>query len=152
MAVGVKDSPIGSNGKCGNVVWDLESDKELGMPATELHGDLDQKQRDHALYSFKQGEAQMLVKSQPCSKVRVLVATDLASRGLDVRNCTVVVNFDAPKSQEDYVHRIGRTGIRTGQEMNLSTMVNNDQDDSVWHLEPAKTRMHNSHSCHLLGL
>eukprot|EP00913_Durusdinium_trenchii_P018379 g17264.t1 len=43
-------------------------------------------------------------------QVRVLVATDLASRGLDVRNCAVVVNFDAPKSAEDYVHRIGRTG------------------------------------------
>ena len=87
-----------SKKKCGNVAWDLESDKELGMSAMELHGDLDQKQRDNALYKFKQGEA------------RVLVATDLASRGLDVRNCAVVVNFDAPKSQEDYVHRIGRTG------------------------------------------
>eukprot|EP00435_Cladocopium_sp_Y103_P007050 s1814_g2.t1 len=53
---------------------------------------------DSALYRFKQGE------------VRVLVATDLASRGLDVRNCAIVVNFDAPKGQEDYVHRIGRTG------------------------------------------
>ncbi|CAK9044566.1 unnamed protein product [Durusdinium trenchii] len=87
-----------SKKKCGNVVWDLEGDTELGMTAVELHGDLDQKQRDSALYRFKQGE------------VRVLVATDLASRGLDVRNCAVVVNFDAPKSAEDYVHRIGRTG------------------------------------------
>ncbi|CAJ1329617.1 unnamed protein product, partial [Effrenium voratum] len=87
-----------SKKKCGNVCWDLEGDTELGMKAIELHGDLDQKQRDKALYSFKSGE------------VRVLVATDLASRGLDVRNIAVVVNFDAPRTAEDYVHRIGRTG------------------------------------------
>jgi len=87
-----------SKKKCGNVVWDLEGDKELGMTATELHGDLDQKQRDNALWKFKNGEA------------RVCVATDLASRGLDVRNIAIVVNYDAPKGAEDYVHRIGRTG------------------------------------------
>ncbi|OLP91475.1 DEAD-box ATP-dependent RNA helicase 14 [Symbiodinium microadriaticum] len=87
-----------SKKKCGTLSWDLEGDTELGMPATELHGDLDQNQRDKALWKFKSGEA------------RVCVATDLASRGLDVRNIAVVVNYDAPKSAEDYVHRIGRTG------------------------------------------
>jgi len=87
-----------SKKKCGTLSWDLEGDTELGMPATELHGDLDQNQRDKALWKFKSGEA------------RVCVATDLASRGLDVRNIGVVVNYDAPKSAEDYVHRIGRTG------------------------------------------
>merc|ERR1712217_284736 len=59
-------------------------DKSLGLWTKEIHGDLDQ--------------------------ARVLCATDVAARGLDIRNITVVVNYDCPKNMEDYVHRIGRTG------------------------------------------
>jgi len=71
---------------------------ELGAQAAELHGDLQQWQRDESLSKFRNGE------------IRVLVATDLASRGLDIRKVSIVVNYDAPKSAEDYIHRIGRTG------------------------------------------
>lgn len=63
-----------------------------------LHGDRSQSQRERALKDFKRG------------RVSVLVATDIASRGIDVDDVTHVINFDVPRSPEDYVHRIGRTG------------------------------------------
>ncbi|KAG1680760.1 hypothetical protein FOA52_008093 [Chlamydomonas sp. UWO 241] len=69
-----------------------------GFPALGLHGDKDQTERDWVLSEFKSG-------GHP-----VMVATDVAARGLDVKNVKVVINFDMPKSPEDYVHRIGRTG------------------------------------------
>jgi ATP-dependent RNA helicase RhlE len=64
---------------------------------TRLHGDRPQGQRDEAMAGFRSG------------KYRVLVATDIAARGLDVADVEHVVNFDFPRSPEDYVHRIGRT-------------------------------------------
>ncbi len=69
-----------------------------GHPATALHGNLNQNQRNRALQSLRTGQ------------VRVLVATDVAARGLDVTGITHVFNYDLPKNPEDYVHRIGRTG------------------------------------------
>merc|ERR1719450_2000665 len=72
--------------------------KSAGAPIVCLHGDLDQRERDHALWAFKQGKA------------KVLVATDVAQRGLDIKNVNCVVNYDPPANMEDYVHRIGRTG------------------------------------------
>lgn len=67
-----------------------------------IHGDRNQQQRDMALAKFKAGQTQ------------VLVATDVASRGLDIKGVKVVINFDPANNAEDYVHRIGRTG-RAGQ-------------------------------------
>ncbi len=69
-----------------------------GIPAAAIHGDKSQNARTRALSEFKAG------------KVRVLVATDLASRGLDIAQLPCVVNYEMPSSPEDYVHRIGRTG------------------------------------------
>ena len=69
-----------------------------GIPAVALHGGRSQGEREHALAAFAAG------------KVPVLVATDVASRGLDVKGIAHVVNMDLPKALEDYVHRIGRTG------------------------------------------
>ena len=69
-----------------------------GHSATQIHGDRSQSQRNAALRSFSEGHH------------RVLVATDVAARGIDVANVAHVVNFDMPKEAEDYVHRIGRTG------------------------------------------
>ena len=69
-----------------------------GITATAIHGNKSQPQRLKALAEFKQG------------KVRVLVATDIAARGLDIEALPHVVNFDLPHVAEDYVHRIGRTG------------------------------------------
>ena len=69
-----------------------------GWAATQIHGDRSQAQRNAALRSFKEGHH------------RVLVATDVAARGIDVANVAHVVNFDVPKVAEDFVHRVGRTG------------------------------------------
>jgi Superfamily II DNA and RNA helicases len=69
-----------------------------GWSATQIHGDRTQSQRNAALRSFSQGGH------------RVLVATDVAARGIDVANVAHVINFDLPKVAEDFVHRVGRTG------------------------------------------
>lgn len=69
-----------------------------GWAATQIHGDRSQSQRNAALRSFSEG------------KHRVLVATDVAARGIDVKHVAHVVNYDMPKVAEDFVHRVGRTG------------------------------------------
>ena len=71
---------------------------EQGIAADALHADKTQGQRESALQRFKDGET------------RVLVATDIAQRGLDISGITHVINYDVPQQAEDYVHRIGRTG------------------------------------------
>ncbi|NWY54279.1 DDX43 helicase, partial [Chionis minor] len=91
---------------------DLASDFGLlGIPVQSLHGNREQCDREQALDDFKNG------------KVRILVATDLASRGLDVHDITHVFNFDFPRNIEEYVHRVGRTGRagRTGEAVTLVT-------------------------------
>lgn len=69
-----------------------------GHAATQIHGDRSQSQRNQALRNFSEG------------RHRVLVATDVAARGIDVANVAHVVNFDLPRAAEDFVHRVGRTG------------------------------------------
>ena len=69
-----------------------------GHSATQIHGDRSQSQRNAALASFANG------------RHRILVATDVAARGIDVADVAHVVNFDMPKEAEDFVHRVGRTG------------------------------------------
>jgi ATP-dependent RNA helicase RhlE len=71
---------------------------EHGQDVRVLHSDLKQRDRISALQDFKDG------------KVKILSATDVASRGLDISNVTHVINYDVPQHSEDYVHRIGRTG------------------------------------------
>jgi ATP-dependent RNA helicase RhlE len=74
----------------------------MGHTAVEIHSNRSLAQRKAALDGFKSG------------KYRVLVATDIAARGIDVKNITLVVNYDLPDNPEDYVHRIGRTGRAGG--------------------------------------
>merc|ERR1712066_260600 len=69
-----------------------------GFPALCIHGDKKQEERDWVLKEFKEG------------KSPILVATDVASRGLDVKDIKYVINYDFPGGIEDYIHRIGRTG------------------------------------------
>ncbi|XP_014473778.1 PREDICTED: ATP-dependent RNA helicase dbp2-like [Dinoponera quadriceps] len=71
-----------------------------GWQALSIHGDKNQQERDHVLQEFRSGRAP------------ILVATDVAARGLDVDDVKYVINFDYPSSSEDYIHRIGRTGRR----------------------------------------
>ncbi|UWQ31468.1 DEAD/DEAH box helicase [Leisingera sp. M527] len=77
--------------------------KKYGYDAAPIHGDLDQSQRTKTLDGFREGA------------LRILVASDVAARGLDVPSVSHVFNFDVPGHAEDYVHRIGRTG-RAGRE------------------------------------
>ncbi len=88
--------------------------RELEIPAEEIHGDISQKQRSYTIKRFRDGEF--------C----ILIATDVAARGLDIPSISHVVNFDLPMLAEDYVHRIGRTG-RAGRAGFAHSFVSNDQ-------------------------
>lgn len=83
---------------------------QAGIPSEAIHGNKSQGQRQRALDAFKK------------NRVRVLVATDVAARGLDIPNVSHVINFDQPATYEDYVHRIGRTG-RAGKSGKALTFV-----------------------------
>ncbi|KAJ9645970.1 ATP-dependent RNA helicase dbp2 [Coniosporium tulheliwenetii] len=91
--------------------------RQDGWPALSIHGDKQQNERDWVLNEFKTG------------KSPIMVATDVASRGIDVRNITHVLNYDYPNNSEDYVHRIGRTGRAgaTGTAITLFTTENSKQ-------------------------
>merc|ERR1712159_254190 len=69
-----------------------------GVPSGSIHGDKDQTERERVLGNFRTGATQLLI------------ATDVAARGLDIKGITLVVNYDMANDAEDYVHRIGRTG------------------------------------------
>lgn len=81
-----------------------------GFPVEAIHGDLSQEARETVMRRFRRGH------------INVLVATDVAARGLDIENVSHVINFDMPYDAEDYVHRIGRTG-RAGREGIAITLV-----------------------------
>jgi ATP-dependent RNA helicase RhlE len=93
-----------------------------GIEATAMHADKTQPQRTRALEDFKSG------------KVRVLVATDIAQRGLDISGISHVINYDVPQQAEDYVHRIGRTG-RAAQEGDAFTFMAPDEIAMVRQIE-----------------
>ncbi|KAJ6816103.1 DEAD-box ATP-dependent RNA helicase 52B-like [Iris pallida] len=88
-----------------------------GFPATTIHGDRTQQEREYALRSFKSGQTP------------ILVATDVAARGLDIPHVAHVVNFDLPNDIDDYVHRIGRTG-RAGKS-GLATAFFNEGNSNL---------------------
>lgn len=98
----------------GRTKWGIEKMvgalEKRGIDSVSIHGNKNQNQRQRALDLFK------------TNKVRVLLATDIASRGLDISGVTHVVNFDMPETYEDYVHRIGRTG-RAGNKGVALTLV-----------------------------
>ncbi|MEA3304254.1 MAG: DEAD/DEAH box helicase [Patescibacteria group bacterium] len=83
---------------------------QRGYPSDALHGDVAQAQREKILSKFKEG------------KIKVLVATDVAARGIDVNNLTHVINYSLPQDAESYTHRIGRTG-RAGKEGHAVSFV-----------------------------
>ena len=89
--------------------------EQAGLRAAAIHGNKSQNQRTRALKDFKTG------------KVNVLVATDIAARGLDIDQLPMVVNYDLPMVAEDYVHRIGRTG-RAGAEGLAVSLVSHEED------------------------
>ncbi len=88
--------------------------KERGYPAAALHGDMTQNARNRTMTRMRHG------------KIRLLVATDVAARGIDVTGISHVINFDLPKFAEDYVHRIGRTGRAGDSGIAISFASRND--------------------------
>src|ERR1044071_3986771 len=96
--------------------------KKHGFNAGALHGDMSQPARMETLEKFKQGE------------IQILVASDVAARGLDIVDMSHVFNFDVPFSPEDYVHRIGRTG-RAGKTGHSFTLASPSEGDLVQAIE-----------------
>ena len=92
-----------------------ETLKNKGYAAEGLHGDLSQNQRDTVMNRFRSGNLQ------------ILIATDVAARGIDVDDVEAVFNYDLPQDIEYYVHRIGRTG-RSGREGRSFTYVSNREN------------------------
>lgn len=89
--------------------------RKSGVTADAIHGDLEQKQRERVLQAFRD------------KKHRVLVATDIASRGLDIPHIEHVINYDLPQAPEDYIHRIGRTARAGADGAALSFITGEDR-------------------------
>lgn len=96
--------------------------KLMGHKVAEIHSNRTQSQRREALSGFKNG------------RYRILVATDIAARGIDVHDIEAVINFDLPDNSEDYVHRIGRTG-RAGKKGRAISFATPDQRQSILSIE-----------------
>ena len=96
--------------------------RKVGLPAQDIHSDLDQEAREQLLLDFKN------------KKVKILVATDILSRGIDIKGIELVINYEVPNDAEDYVHRIGRTARadRTGEAI---TFINGKQCDKFMSIE-----------------
>ncbi|MEK7528499.1 MAG: DEAD/DEAH box helicase [Patescibacteria group bacterium] len=94
----------------------------IGIKAAEIHSNRSLSQRREALQGFKDG------------RYRVLVATDIAARGIDVKDITLVINFDVPEQAEDYIHRIGRTA-RAGSAGRAITFTTPDQHYHIRNIE-----------------
>ncbi len=102
----------------------VESLKTKGYFADGLHGDLNQNQREKVMRKFRKGSTQLLV------------ATDVAGRGIDVDDVEAVFNYDLPRDDEDYIHRIGRTG-RAGKKGKAFTFVSRKEVSSIKRIERA---------------
>ncbi|MCX7945364.1 MAG: DEAD/DEAH box helicase [Hydrogenophilus sp.] len=104
---------------CGRLTAHLQRHK---INAQALHGDKTQQQRLETLHAFRRGQ------------IRVLVATDVAARGLDIEHLPFVVNFSLPHNPEDYIHRIGRTG-RAGQKGIAVSLVDRSEEERLAAIE-----------------
>ncbi|MDB5803047.1 MAG: box helicase domain protein [Betaproteobacteria bacterium] len=103
-----------------------------GFPAAALHGDMNQGQRNRTLGNMRRGN------------VKVLVATDVAARGIDVPTISHVINFDLPRMAEDYVHRIGRTGRagRNGIAISLAGLRDHGQVKQIERFTTQPIKVH----------
>lgn len=96
--------------------------KQGGINSDEMHSDLEQSQRDDVMYRFKSGQ------------VDVLVATDIVSRGIDIDDISMVINYDVPHDVEDYVHRIGRTA-RADRDGRAITLIRGKEIGAFMNIE-----------------
>jgi ATP-dependent RNA helicase DeaD len=110
---------------CRTKIGAARLDKALsqrGLDVKALHGDMSQGSRDGVMIAFKE------------HRVRLLVATDIAARGLDIEHVTHVINYDVPDTTDSYVHRIGRTG-RVGRTGRAITLVTPTQSKEIPRIE-----------------
>jgi superfamily II DNA/RNA helicase len=96
--------------------------KKRGLSVEDIHSDLDQKSRGEVLTKFKNGE------------LNILVATDILSRGIDIEDIELVINYDVPNDGEDYIHRIGRTA-RAASKGAAFTFINPEDQYSFFEIE-----------------
>ena len=89
--------------------------KQMKLKVGEMHSDLEQAQREEVMYDFKAG------------KINILVATDIVSRGIDIDDIRLVINYDVPRDNEDYVHRIGRTARANNDGVAVTFIGEKDQ-------------------------
>jgi superfamily II DNA/RNA helicase len=107
-----------------------QSLKRSGLNAGEIHGDMEQPERIRELDRFKEGE------------INILVASDVAARGLDIKDVSHVFNYDVPWHPDDYIHRIGRTGRagKTGIAITLATAADAEAIEAIEKLTGARIR------------
>ncbi len=101
---------------------------DLGFDPAIMHGDISQRERERALEQLRGG------------KVRILVATNVAARGLDIQDVTHVINYEVPQTVDEYVHRIGRTARGEGSEGTAITFVSSGDDGMIKRIESALER------------
>ena len=89
--------------------------RQLHLPVAQMHSDLEQTERTQVMLDYKN------------NKVKILVATDVVSRGIDIDDIELVINFDVPKQAEDYVHRIGRTARAGAKGIGLTFVTPKDR-------------------------
>ncbi|MFZ4726963.1 MAG: DEAD/DEAH box helicase [Paludibacter sp.] len=89
--------------------------RQMGLSVDEMHSDLDQGQRDHVMHEFRNG------------RINILVATDIVSRGIDIDDISLIINYDVPHDAEDYVHRIGRTARASAKGMSITFVSTEEQ-------------------------
>ena len=99
-----------------------------GHSVIDIHGDLDQRDRNESVIAFSNGSK------------RILVATDVASRGLDIKNIELVINYDLPFDQEVYTHRIGRTGRADATGMAISLLGSSEREKCSYILSKAQKK------------
>ena len=99
--------------------------KRKGFNVVSLHGDMTQGQRENALRLFRDG------------KVKIVVATDVASRGLDIKGVSLVINYHIPEDPEVYIHRIGRTG-RIGTYGKAYSLITPEDSKALWRIKKLK--------------
>ncbi len=98
---------------------------QKGINAKAIHGDLTQRQREYVMNAFRHG------------KVKVLVATDVAARGIDIKNIGFVINYELPENPDIYIHRIGRTG-RAGTEGTAISLVSDAEKRRMYRIKSLK--------------
>jgi ATP-dependent RNA helicase DeaD len=105
---------------------DIEKElQKRGINARAIHGDLSQRQRENVMKAFKDG------------RVKTLVATDVAARGIDIKDVGLVINYELPENPESYVHRIGRTG-RAGREGTAISLVADSEKRRMYRIRGLK--------------